>query len=92
MVAYTGPRRDKGWVFTIFITKQGNRQVFDIQNNAKFVRTKKDPDGVNFVEEALGGDWTHERIMDAIKQIEKQPQFEVPVNALPKASPTAECR
>jgi hypothetical protein len=92
VVAYTGASRTKGWVFTIFLTKQGDHEVFDIQNNAKFVRTKKDPDGINFVEEALGGVWTHERLISAIKQIEKKPQFELSVRELTKASVNAACQ
>lgn len=92
VVAYSGSSRTKGRVFTVFITKQGDREVFDIQNNAKFVRTKMDPDGINFVEEALGGVWTHERLISAIKQIEKKPQFEVSVNDLTKASINTACQ
>jgi hypothetical protein len=91
VVAYTGSSRTKGWVFTILITKQGNRQVFDIQNNAKFVRTKKDPDGINFVEEALGGVWTHERLMSAIKLIESEPRFQVPVSELSRTPSSTDC-
>ncbi len=92
VVAYAGSSRTTGWVFTIFVTKQGGRQVFNIQNNAKFVRTKKNPDGIDFVEEALGGVWTHQRLVSAIKQIEKQPQFEVSVNELTKASVSTACQ
>jgi len=54
VVAYTSSGRSEGYVFTIFLTQQNHHQVFNIQNNAKFVRTKKVPDGVDFVEEALG--------------------------------------
>jgi len=91
VVAYTGSSRDKGLVFTIFVTKQGSRQILDIQNNAKFVRTKEDPDGIKFVEEALGGVLTHERLIFAIKQIERQPQFEISANEMSRVSSSTDC-
>ena len=91
VVAYTGPSRSEGYVFTIFVTKQGSHQVFDIQNNAKFVRTKKVTDGVDFVEDPLGGIWTQEHLVAAIKRIEEQPRFEIPVNELSRVPSPNSC-
>lgn len=75
VVAYTGQTASKGYVFTFFLEQKANRTTFHIQNNAKFIRSKKSPDGVDFVEVPLGGIWTQNHLVSAIKQIEKQPRF-----------------
>jgi hypothetical protein len=38
VVSYTSASRTRGYVFTIFLKMQKDSLVFDIQNNAKFVR------------------------------------------------------
>jgi hypothetical protein len=91
VVSYTSPSRASGFVFTIFITKKNQRPVFNIQNNAKFIRTKKYPDGVNFIEDPLGGIWTQEHLVSAIKRIENQPQFEISEPELQQASALEGC-
>jgi hypothetical protein len=52
VVEYLGPGRSEGYVFAVFLTQKGTRRIFNIQNNAKFVRSK---DGIGFVEPPLGG-------------------------------------
>ena len=91
VVAYTGRSRSEGFVFTIFVTQKNQRRVFDIQNNAKFVRTRKDPSGIDFVEAPLGGIWTQEHLMAAIKRIEEQPRFEIHVNELSRVPSPDSC-
>ena len=74
-VEYARGNRPKGRVFTVFLNDEGRRQVFNIQNNAKFVRAKDDFEGVRFTEDPLWGIWTQEHIIAAIKRIEQQPTF-----------------
>jgi hypothetical protein len=94
VVEYVGPGRSDGMVFTIFLTDKGGRRVFNIQNNARFIRSNKGPDvleGVNFVEPPLGGTGTQLGIVSAIKQIERQPKFMISVNGLAVAPANTRC-
>ena len=76
VVNYPNSSRPDGLVFTIFLTKLDSRQDFDIQNNARFTRAK---DGrVSFVAPPLGGTWTRDHLVSAIKQIEKQSRLTIP--------------
>jgi hypothetical protein len=58
LVNYAAPTGSTGLVFAIFLTEHEGRQVFNIQNNASFVLSKDDRDGVSFVNPPLGGTWT----------------------------------
>ena len=49
VVIYAAPARSNGLVFAIVLTQRGDREVFDIQNNASFVLSKDEPIGVSFV-------------------------------------------
>lgn len=75
VVAYPSASRRKGFVFTIFLTEHNGRLGFNIQNNARFFLSKDDVDGGSFVDPPLGGVWTQEHLMSAIKQIVKRPRF-----------------
>lgn len=88
LVDYSGPSRSRGYVFAIFLTQQGSSEIFDIQNNARFV-TKKE--GIDFVEPPLGGTWTQEHLTAAIEQIEQQPSLTVQVKDLLSSSSTVRC-
>jgi hypothetical protein len=84
VVDYTGHSRTEGLAFTIFLRRQDRRRIFDIQNNAKFVRSNKEnadfrEEGVSFVEPPLWGIWTQQHIAIAIRRIERQPRFVVRV-------------
>jgi hypothetical protein len=92
VVEYLGSGRSKGMVFAIFLTQDHGQRVFNIQNNAKFVRTKDDTEGVDFVEPPLGGTWTQEHLIAAIKRIEQQPSFIIPVKDLLAPSPLTQCQ
>ncbi len=93
LINYAAPARSDGLVFAIFLTQQRNRQVFNIQNNASFVLSKInfDFDGVSFIDPPLGGDWTQEHLASAIKRIEKQPRFIIPVKDLLAVTPLTDC-
>ena len=82
VVIYAAPARSNGLVFAIVLTQQDDHQVFDIQNNASFILSKDEPIGVSFVTPPLGGTWTQEHLAAAIRRIEKQPRFEIPVKDL----------
>jgi hypothetical protein len=79
VVNYTGSSRSKGFVFTIFVTTVGGRSLFNIQNNARFapLRGGIDRTGLDFTDPSLGGTWTQEHLVKAIKQIEQSPRFEM---------------
>ena len=82
VVRYTSADRSHGEVFTVFVSGT-DKEVFDIQNNATFVRTKST---VRFTGEALGGTWTHGQLVSAIKQIERKPRYEIPIRKLRPSS------
>jgi hypothetical protein len=91
VVSYTGPGRSEGFVFTVFLEQHDQRPVFNIQNNAKFVRSKDGIEGFDFVEPPLGGTWTQEHLVAAIKRIEQRPKFAVPVKDVQNPSPATQC-
>ena len=49
--------------------------MFNIQNNASFVRSKDGFESVDFVNPPLGGSWTQEHLVSAINSIEQQPRY-----------------
>jgi hypothetical protein len=91
LVGYAAPTRSNGFVFTIFLRKHDEQQSFSITNNASFVLSRKDPEGVTFIGQPLGGIWTQEHLVSAIKQIEKLPRFTVSTQSLIIASPIKGC-
>lgn len=74
VVDYPNPSRPAGFVFTLFLTDHDGRPNFNIQNNARFALSKDADEGVSFAAPPLGGTWTREHLVSAIKQIEKQPK------------------
>jgi len=73
------------------VSGRSGRQIFDIQNNAKFIKSKKGIDGIDFVEPPLGGTGTQEDLAAAIKRIERGPKFTVQVKELLAPSAVAHC-
>ncbi len=88
---YTAAGRSGGVVFTIFLTKTKDRAVFNIQNNATFVRSKDGLDGIDFIEPPLGGGWTQQHLVSAIRQIEARPIFMIPTNDLLAPPASIQC-
>jgi hypothetical protein len=82
VVDYPNPSRPDGFVFTLFLTDRDGRQDFNIQNNARFTLSKDGNEGVSFAAPPLGGTWTQEHLVSAIKQIEKQPKVTISVKNL----------
>jgi len=74
VVTYPNPSRSEGFVFTIFLAEHDGRQTFNIQNNARFTRSKDDDQGVLLSAPPLGGTWTQRHLISAIRQIETQPK------------------
>ncbi len=79
---YTGFGRSDGLVFAILVTQKDGRQVYDIQNNAKSIRSKDAEEGIDFVEPPLGGTWTQQHLVTAIKSIERLRIITVPASDL----------
>lgn len=82
VVDYTGSDRSGGMVFAVFMTQKDGRQIYDIQNNAGFVRSKDGEEGIDFTEPPLGGTWTQQHIVAAIKSIERLRTIAVPASDL----------
>ena len=76
LVEYT-KEHSEGFVFTVFLSSKHGQEGFNIQNNAKFRTSRDGFEGVDFVQDPLGGIWTQEHIVSAIKQIAKQPTVTV---------------
>jgi hypothetical protein len=91
VVDYVNPSRSDGFVFTIFLSEHNERQNFNIQNNAQFKLSNRGDDGVSFVTPPLGGTWTQEHLISAIKQIEKQPKITISVESIAKTDSSFDC-
>jgi hypothetical protein len=91
VVEFAGSSTSKGWVFTVFLTKNNGRQVFNIQNNARFVRSKDGMDGIDFPDPPLGGTWTQEHIVSAIKKIQKSTRYTFPEKDLQGTPSDIQC-
>jgi hypothetical protein len=91
LVDFTAYHRSDGLVFTIVLTSQGDRQIFNIQNNGSFRLSKDEFDGIRFVDPPLGGTWTQQHIAAAIQQIERQSRFTVPVSELSAVALLVDC-
>ena len=91
IVNYSSHSRPDGFVFTIFLSEHDGRQNFNIQNNARFALSKDGDGGVSFVTPPLGGTWTQEHLISAIKEIEKQPRLAISVKNLPIIDSSFSC-
>ena len=88
VVSYPTHDHSIGYVFTVFLKKNGSRQIFDVQNNAKFAISGK---GIDLVEPPLGGTGTQEDIQAAIRQIRKSPTYAFRASELLAPSPLIGC-
>jgi len=91
LVDFAPPARSNGLAFAIFLTERNGHQNFNIQNNASFVLSKDESNGVSFAVTPLGGTWTQEHFASAIAQIEKQPRFAIPARDLLTSIPLINC-
>ncbi len=91
IVEYASPTRSNGLVFSVFLGERNGRQEFNIQNNAAFVLSKREPSGVSFLNPPLGGTWTQEHLALAIKEIVKQPKYTIPVKELSSLGRCTSC-
>jgi len=91
VVEYLNATRPDGFVFTIFLTNHDGRQDFNIQNNARFTLSKDGDEGVSFAAPPLGGTWTQEHLVSAIKQIEKQPKITLSMKNLLAVDSSVSC-
>jgi hypothetical protein len=91
VVTYAAPAKSNGSVFAVFLTDHDGREIFNIQNNASFVLSKREPIGVSFVNPPLGGTWTQEHLASAIERIEEQPRFTIPTKDLLASDASTSC-
>ena len=91
VVNYATPARSNGLVFAVFLSENNGYQKFNVQNNASFVLSKSELIGVSFKDPPLGGTWTQEHLASAIKQIEKQRRFTIPVTDLSSMDTSISC-
>lgn len=91
VVNYPNLSRPDGLVFTIFLTERDGRQNFNIQNNARFTLSKSRNEEVSFPNPPLGGTWTREHLVAAIKQIEKQPKSTILAKGLLSVDSSVSC-
>ena len=91
LVEFTSPSRSGGSVYVLFFTEKDGRQIFHIQNNAKFRLDKNEPSGVIFNDPPLGGTWTQQHIASAIMRIEKLPRFKISPKELTSADSLINC-
>jgi hypothetical protein len=91
VVEYPKPSRRDGLVFTVFVTDHDGHRDFNIQNNARFIASKHGDEGVSFANPPLGGSWTQEHLISAIKQIEKQPTVTLPIKNLVEVDSSVSC-
>lgn len=92
VVEYPNPSRADGFVFTIYVTKRDGVQDFNIQNNARFTLSKDCDEGVSFATPPLGGTWTQEHLVSAIKQIERQPKTTLSMKNLLAVDSSVSCQ
>jgi hypothetical protein len=88
IVDYQDSKLSKGLVFLYFISESRGQRVFRFENNATFIRKKKE---IEFTEPPLGGVWSQEHIEAAIDRIEKQPKVELYVKDLRGSFPGVRC-
>jgi len=91
VVDYTDPSRPDGLVFTIFLTERDGRRNFNIQNNARFKMSKGRNGEVSLPTPPLGGTWTREHLVSAIKRIEKQPRSTILAKDLRSVDSSVSC-
>lgn len=89
VVIYPHPSRQAGLVFAIFLPHDAH-QKFNIQNNARF-KVSKNSKEVLFITPPIGGTWTQEHLVSAVKRIGKQPELTIPVKSLLAEDSSASC-
>jgi len=88
VVAYTNPDRSKGRVFDLRYQQKADSTLFDVQNNASFVKSGT---GIAFDDPPLGGTWTQTQLLSAIKQIEHSASIRLNIVDLTAPYPDVSC-
>ena len=83
--------RTDGLVFSLFVSDHEGRRIFSIQNNADFSLRDDWPGEISFKASPLGGTWTLDHLVTAIKEIETQSKFTLPIQNLHWPDPTVRC-
>jgi hypothetical protein len=77
-----------GTVFSLFYSDLNGKKKYDIQNNASFTITGNN---IEFRDPPLGGIWTQQHLVSAIKHIAKRTNFLIPIKSLTTVEPTVQC-
>ena len=92
IVNYPNASQRGGFVYTLFLGERDGKQVFNIQNNASFVLSKRGYDGVSFVDPPLWGIWRQQHLAMAIRKIERQPRTTLSVHELSRVEFSFMCQ
>ena len=92
VIEFPNPQGTDGYVFTIFVTQSEGRRNLDIQNNGRFKLSKSGDHGVEFVDPPLGGTWTQEQLISAIRRIERQPKTTIAANSWSMTDSSITCK
>jgi hypothetical protein len=77
VVNYPNLSQREGFAFTLFLSNRDDHLDFNIQNNARFVLSTNGVGEIRFLTPPLGGTWTQEHLVSAIKKIERKPKFTI---------------
>jgi len=91
VVDFANASHSRGWVFTVFVSNDSDRQVLNIQNNARFVTSKEGYLGIDFPDPPLGGTWTQEHIIFAIRRIQRGTSYQIPIQEIQNARLDFQC-
>lgn len=91
VVDYSDPSKRRGTVFTIYLAEYDGHQTFNIQNNARFAPSRNPDESVEFLTPPLGGAWTQQHLISAIREIEKQPTSLIPADRLLQPNHSFSC-
>lgn len=91
VVVHQKKSRLEGSVFTVFLSDRDGTYHYDIQNNARFKLSENNNQRVFFVSPPLGGEWTQQHLVSAIKQIEKLPMITINTKDIVTNSATIDC-
>lgn len=91
VVNYPNRLSSDGLAFTLFLNEDNGRQVFNVQNNARFTLTKNADEGVSFDTPPLGGAWTRSHLTFAIKKMEKQARLTIMAKDVLAIDPSIAC-
>lgn len=89
VVVYTNSERSRGRVFDLLYQRNASGTLFDVQNNASFVRAGN---RIAFVDPPLGGTWAQTHLLSAIRQAGHEASFTLNIVDLTATFPGVNCK